>query len=327
MNWRRPARRALLVAGAVMLVGRGTAQAQQPGRTYRLGILSNYTRDAPIWVALFDELAKSGFSEAKNLDVDPRGFAMQPDQAPAVAAELVNSRVDVIICPGKQITAAVQAVTRTVPILSVSDDMVADGLVPSLAHPGGNLTGISILASELDGKRQEILLEIAPEARQIIVLVDPGTAAPLQLEAIRQAAAMRGVELSVVPVVSPEEIAAAIQRASGADASALNVLASPLINRSRQIIIERSAALRIPAIYQWPETAEEGGLAAYGPRFTEIYRQLASLLVKLLRGAKPADLPVEQPTRFELVVNLKTARALGITIPPSILARADEVIE
>jgi putative ABC transport system substrate-binding protein len=310
-----------------MLVGCGAALAQQPGRTYRLGILSNYARDAPIWVMLLDELAKSGFAEAKNLGVDPRGFAIQPDQAAAVAAELVNSGVDVIISPGKQITAAVQATTRTIPILSVSDDMIADGLVPSLAHPGGNLTGISILASELDGKRQEILMELVPAARHMVVLVDPGTAAPLQLEALRQATAARGVELSVVPVGRPEEIAAAIDKATDAGATALNVLASPLLNRSRRLIIERSAALRLAAMFQWPETAEEGGLAAYGPRFTEIYRQLASQLVKLLRGTKPADLPVEQPTRFELVVNLKTASALGITIPPLILARADEVIE
>jgi putative ABC transport system substrate-binding protein len=161
----------------------------------------------------------------------------------------------------------------------------------------------------------------------MVALVDPGTAAPLQLEALRQATARRGVELLVLPIVSSEEIAASIDKASDGGATALNVLASPLLNRHRRLIIERCAALRLPTIYQWPETAEEGGLAAYGPRFTGIYRQLAGQLVKLLRGAKPADLPVEQPTRFELVVNLKTANALGLTIPPSILGRADEVIE
>jgi putative ABC transport system substrate-binding protein len=323
----RPRRRALLAASAVVLVGRGAARTQEPGRTYRLRILSNYDREAPIWVTLIDELGKAGFIEGKNLGVDARGFAIHPDQAAAVAAELVKSGVDVIICPGKQITATVQAATRTIPILSVIDDMIADGLVPSLAHPGGNLTGISILASELDGKRQEILMELVPESRHMVALVDPGTAVPLQLEALRQATAMRGVELSVLPVGSPEEIAAAIDKASDAGATALNVLASPLLNRYRRLILECSAARRLPAIYQWPETAEEGGLAAYGPRFTGIYRQLAGQLVKLLRGAKPPDLPVEQPTTFELVVNLNTAKELGLTVPPLIPARADEVIE
>jgi putative ABC transport system substrate-binding protein len=309
------------------VLGRGAVSAQEPGRTYRLGILSNYTREAPIWGALFDELGKSGFVETKNLIADPHGFAIQPDQAGAVVVEFVNSGVDVILCPGKQITATVQAATRTIPILSVSDDMIADGLVPSLAHPGGNLTGISILASELDGKRQEILMELLPASHRMAALVDPGTAAPLQLEALRNATAMRGVELSVFPVGSPEEIRAGIDRAQAVEATALNVLASPLLNRYRRLIIERTAALRLAAIFQWPETAEEGGLAAYGSRFTQIYRQLAHQLVKVLRGAKPADIPVEQPTTFELVVNLKTAKDLGITIPPSILARADEVIE
>jgi putative ABC transport system substrate-binding protein len=323
----QPTRRALLAASAVVLVGHGAARAQQSGRTYRLGILSNYTREAPIWVTLIDELSKADFIEGKNLGVDARGFAIHPDQAAAVAAELVKSGVDVIICPGKQITATVQAATRTIPILSVSDDMIADGLVPSLAHPGGNLTGISILASELDGKRQEILMELVPESHHMVALVDPGTAAPLQLAALRQATARRGVELSVCPIVSSEEIAASIDKATDGGATALNVLASPLLNRHRRLIIERCAALRLPAIYQWPETAEEGGLAAYGPRFTGIYRQLASQLVKLLRGAKPADLPVEQPTKFELAVNLKTAQSLGLAVPPAILARADEVIE
>jgi putative ABC transport system substrate-binding protein len=323
----RPTRRAVLAAGAVVHVGLGVAHAQQPGRTYRLGVLSNYTREAPIWRALFDELGKSGFVETQNLVADPRGFAIQPDQAAAVAAELVGSSVDVIICPGKQISGAVQAVTRTIPILSVSNDMIADGLVASLAHPGGNLTGISILASELDGKRQEILMELLPAAHHMAALVDPGTVAPLQFEALRNATAMHGIELSGFPVGSREEIGAAIERAQAAGATALNVLASPLLNRYRQLIIERAAALRLAAIYEWPETAEEGGLAAYGPRFTQIYRQLAGQLVKLLRGAKPADLPVEQPTRFELVINLKTADALGLTIPPAILARADQVIE
>jgi putative ABC transport system substrate-binding protein len=158
-------------------------------------------------------------------------------------------------------------------------------------------------------------------------LVDPSVTAPPQLETLRNAAAMRGVELSIYPVRGPDEIAATIERAQTAGATALNVLASPILNANRKIILDRSVALRLPAIYQWPETAEEGGLIAYGPPITKVFRRLSDQLVTLLRGAKPADLPVEQPTEFELVVNLKTAKALGLRIPQTILARADEVIE
>ena len=170
-------------------------------------------------------------------------------------------------------------------------------------------------------------MELVPASRRMAALVDPSVTAPLQLETLRNATGMRGVELSIYPVRGPEEIAAAIERAQAAGATALNVLASPILNANRKIILDRSAALRLPAIYQWPETAEEGGLVAYGPPITKVFRRLADQLVMLLRGAKPADLPVEQPTTFELVVNLKTAKALGLTVPPLILARADEVIE
>ena len=148
-----------------------------------------------------------------------------------------------------------------------------------------------------------------------------------QIETLKNAAAMRGVELSVYQVRGPEEIAAAIDTAHAAGATALNVLASPILNANRKIILERCAALRLPAIYQWAETAKEGGLAAYGPRFTQVFRQLARQLVKLLHGARPADIPVEQPTEFELVINLLTAKAIALEVPPHLLARADEVIE
>ena len=205
--------------------------------------------------------------------------------------------------------------------------MIASGLVPSLARPGGNLTGISFMATELDGKRLEILMELVPVSRHVAALADPTSTGRPQLDALQGAATSRGVELSIYPVHGPEEIAAALDGAQAAGATALNVLASSLLYRNRKIILDRSAMLRLPAIYQWPETAEEGGFAAYGPRFTKVNRQLARQVVKVLRGARPADIPVEQPTEFELVINLKTAQALGLTVPPSILARADEVIE
>jgi putative ABC transport system substrate-binding protein len=164
-------------------------------------------------------------------------------------------------------------------------------------------------------------------AHHIAALADPDVTQPAQLQALVNAARARGIELSMYRVAKPEEIAAAIVSAHALGVQALNVLASPFLRSNQQLIWERTAALKLPAIYQWPEMAEDGGLAAYGPRFDAIARQSAQLLVKIFRGAKPSDLPIEQPTKFELVINLKTAKALGITLPPLLLANADEVIE
>src|SRR3984893_2737104 len=317
---RRRAFITLLGAAAAWPVG---ARAQQAGRTYRLGVLHNQGPQAPQFPPFYDELRRLGFVEGQNLIVDSRGYAVRTEQFSAVAAELVKAQVDAILAGGAAASRAAQAATSTIPIFTLTDDMLGQGLVASLARPGGNLTGISILATELDGKRQEILMELVPASRRMAALVDPSATAPPQLETLRNAATMRGIELSIYPVHGPDEIAATIERAQTAGATALNVLASPILNANRKIILDRSAALRPPAIYQWPETAEEGGLIAYGPRFTKVFRRLARQLEKLLQGEKPADLPVEQPTKFELVVNLKTARLLELTIPQPILARAD----
>jgi putative ABC transport system substrate-binding protein len=316
-----------LLGGAALLLPRA-ARAQEPGRTYRLGHLAQSPRDAWQNVALFDELRRLGFIEGQNLTIDPRGYGLRAEQFSEVAAELVKAQVDIVLAGGDAAIRAAQQATATIPILAIADDMVGSGLVASMGRPGGNTTGISLLATELDGKRQELLVEIAPGARRIAALADPNTAADRQLQALQDAARARGIELSIYRIAKPEEIIGAIDTAKEAGASALNVLASPLLNAQRRLIIERAAALRLPAIYQWPEVAEEGGLAAYGPRFTQLSREVsARQLVKLLKGAKPADLPIEQPTKFELVINLKTAKALGLTVPPSILARADKVIE
>jgi putative tryptophan/tyrosine transport system substrate-binding protein len=206
--------------------------------------------------------------------------------------------------------------------------MVGSGLVSSLAKPGGNTTGLSILATELDGKRQEILIEAVPGLRRMAALADTNTTAPKQLEALQDAARSRGVELSVHLVNKSDEIAPAIDAAKKSEAGALNVLASPLLFANKQVVIERAAALRLPAIYQWPELAEEGGFLGYGPRIVLLFRDtMARQLAKLLRGAKPADLPVEQLTKFEFVINMKTAKALGLPVSISIQMLADEVIE
>jgi putative ABC transport system substrate-binding protein len=216
----------------------------------------------------------------------------------------------------------------TIPVLGIAQDMVGQGLVNSLARPGGNTTGVSVLATELDGKREEILIEAVPELRRMAILADTKATRSPQLQVLQDAAHARGVEVSIHQVASAEEITAAIDAAKASGAAALNVLSSPLLYGNRQLIIDRVAALRLPAIYPWAEEAEEGGFLAYGPRIIQIYRELvAQQLAKLLRGVKPADIPVEQPTKFELVINLKTASAMGVTVPEALLVRADKVIE
>ena len=185
---------------------------------------------------------------------------------------------------------------------------------------------MSAIGTELDGKRQDILIELVPGVRRIGTLADPSVTTSQQLEALRVAARAHGIELSMHTAGRSDEITAAIDQAKAADAGALNVLATPLFSVNRNVVIERAAALRLPAIYQWPEMAEEGGLAAYGPRVVQLYRQLARQVAKVLRGV-PSDIPVEQPTQFELAINLRTAKAIGVTLPVSVLLRANQVIE
>jgi putative ABC transport system substrate-binding protein len=320
-------RKMLGLLGTAGLVPAWPGLAQEAGRTYRLGILHNQGRQAPQFPPFFDELRQHGFVENENLVVDGRGYAARTEQFPALAAELAQTRVDAILCGGPAAARAAQAATRTVPLIVLANDMVTAGLVASLARPGGNLTGISFLATELDGKRQDILLEVVPGARRISALADPNTTAPSQVRTLQGAARARGVELSVHVVERPERIVPAIDEAKRGGAAALNVLGSPILYARRLDIYERTAELRLPTIYQWPESAEEGGLVGYGPRITLLFRQLARQLVKVLRGTRPGDLPIEQPTRFELVVNLKAAKAMGFTMPQPVLLRADEVVQ
>jgi putative ABC transport system substrate-binding protein len=303
------------------------AGAQQSGRGYRLGILHNQGPQSPQFPPFYDELRRLGFVEGQNLIVDARGYALRTEQFSAVAAELVSVKVDAILAGGTAAARAAQAATRTIPILTLNDDMVGHGLVASLARPGGNTTGISILATELDGKRQEILMEMVPAARRMAVLADANTALAANMRALHGAARARGVELSIRTVERPERIGPEIEEAKRNGAEALNVLASPLLYTRRLDIFERAEALRLPTIYQSPEFAEEGGLIGYGPRLTQMFRQLARQLAKVLRGEKVGEVPVEQPTTFGLAINLQTAKAIGFEVPPSLVLRADKVIE
>jgi putative ABC transport system substrate-binding protein len=316
----------LLLGGGAILNG-ADGRAQEPGRIYRLGVMHRGPREGVDFVALLDGLRQSGFVEGQNLRVEGR-FSMRDEDASEVAMELVAAGVDAISTGSHHRTRAAQKATRTIPIVSVADDLVLSGLVSSLAHPGGNTTGISILATDLDGKRQDLLIELIPTARRIAALANPGDTAPEQLRVLEDAARERGIELSTRTASTPEEIVAALDAAKAGGAQALNVLASGLFNLNQRVIIERTSMLQLPAIYQWPEIAAAGGLAGYGPRYAEIYRQqVARQLVRIFRGSKPGDIPVEQPDKFELIINLKTAKDIGLVLPQSILARADEVIE
>jgi putative tryptophan/tyrosine transport system substrate-binding protein len=306
------------------------ARAQQNDRKYRLGFWSPAPRQAPPVEAFFDELRLNGFAEGKNLEV-VGAFEAVDDNLSERAAALVKAAPDAIVAGPELPLRALQAVTRSIPLVGMTEDMVAEGLVASLARPGGNTTGISLLSPELDGKRQEILIEAVPGARRIAAMADSRVTPPYHLQVLQHAARSRAVELSVFGVNGPEEIAAAIDAAKASGAEALNFLATPLFSlpgtRNNQIVMERIAAARLPAIFQWPETAEAGAVLGYGPRYLEVYRQRARMVVKILRGAKPADIPVEQPARFQLVVNLKAAKAIGHEVPAGLVLRADEVIE
>jgi putative tryptophan/tyrosine transport system substrate-binding protein len=304
------------------------APGQEPGRIYRLGALLASPRDAPQYAALFNELRPLGFIEGRNLVIDAAGYNLPPERMEAHAADLMSGPVDVILATGDAAVRAARRATTSIPILALSDDLVGQGFVSSLSKPGGNITGVTILSSELDGKRQEILIEGAPGVRRVAVLVDSNTTLPSQLHTLEDAARAGGVELSIHRAAWREEIGSAIDAAKAAGAGAVNVLASPLLFTSRAFIFHRLATLRLPAVYQFPEMAEQGGLIAYGPSPVQLFRDVMSRqLVKLLRGSKPADLPVEQPTKFELVINLRTAKAMDHELPAELLSRADRVIE
>jgi putative ABC transport system substrate-binding protein len=260
---RRVRRRNLIILlGAAALFRVSSGRAQDPGRIYRLGIMfaGPGGRAEPFMAAFLDELRHSGFVEGQDLEIDLRA-SVRDEQAAEVAMALVASGVDAIFTAGNRLTRDAQQATRTVPIQTVADDLVLSGLIRSLAHPGGNTTGISILATELDGKRQQLLMELVP-AHQLAALADPDVIASEQLAGLEDAGRKAGIKLSIFRASKAEEIVPAIDAAHASGAQALNVLASPLVYANQQLIRERTAALRLPAIYQWPEIAEAGGFAA-----------------------------------------------------------------
>ena len=315
-----------IVGGAAAFASTSTS-AQEPGHIYRLGFLIPTARDAAVTTAFFEELRAAGFAEGQNLSILPGGFGVPVEQIDQIAKAMVKATPDAIVAGPELQLRALQALTRTIPLIGMTEDMVADGLVASLAHPGGNITGISLLSPELDGKRQDILIEAVPGLRRMAALADANVTPAAHLDDLRSAARARGIGLSTVGVATPDRIVPSIDEAKASGAQAINFLATPLFFVNRRMVFERVAKVLLPAIYQWPEMAEEGGLAGYGSRFTHVYRQRARIVANVLRGTNPADIPVEQPTRFELVINLKAAKAIGHEVPAGLVLRADQVIE
>lgn len=276
---------------------------------------------------MLDELRLAGFIEGQNLTILDGGFGVTGNQVAAAATALVKASPDAILTVGRVYVKAAQTATKTIPILAFSNDMVADGLASSLAHPAGNITGISLIGPDLDGKRGDLLLEAVPGRRHVAVLADPNVDTPPHLQALKDSAKARGIELSVFSAGTPQEIVPALEAAKSSGAAGINVLSSSMFFYNRGLVIERTNELRLPAVYPWPETAEQGGLIGYGARATELFRLLGRQLVKILRGANPGDIPVEQPSRFELVINLQTAKTIGLEMPASLVLRADKLIE
>jgi putative tryptophan/tyrosine transport system substrate-binding protein len=308
--------------------------AQPAHKVSRIGILGlgltsdmvgpQPPRGGPSIQALLRGLRELGYAYGEHFVTEPRGAESRPERYPSLAAELVRLRVDVIVAPGPTLAALKQA-TSTIPIVMAGvNDPVGEGLVQSLGHPGGNFTGLSLQGTETTGKRLELLKELVPTATLVAVLWDRTALRGWQMA--EAAAREQGWKLLSVEVRDPSELEGAFRAATGAQVGALFVMGG-LAFPQRRRIVELAARSRLPAMYTLRDYVDAGGLISYGADVNEIWRRAASYVDRILKGTKPAELPVEQPTKFDLVINLKTAKALGLTIPPSLLLRADEVIQ
>ena len=304
------------------------ARAQQPARPYRVAYLALLAgRDSVVVKQRLDEL---GYIEGKNMIFDFRSAEGRSERLLQLASELVRTSPDVIVAGfGTLAAQAAQAATETIPIVFASvGDPIGAGIVKSLNRPGANVTGITPQGTETGGKRLQMLEELVPGIRILAVLMNPETPfSMLALQELRVAADARGQRLEVFEIRSTDQLSHIIEFTARSGATGLVILEDPLLLGLRRQITELATELRLPAIYGNREFAEAGGLLSYGPDRGQLYRRAAELIDKILKGAKPADIPVERPTKFELVINLKTAKALGLTVPDKLLALADEVIE
>jgi putative ABC transport system substrate-binding protein len=315
----------VLVAFALPLAVHSQPVAKLP----RIGVLWQTAPPPPVhpqMTALLQGLKELGWEDGKNVVIEYRYGGSQADRLAAFAAELVRMKVDVITTNGDLSTHAARQATPTIPIVASVGFPVESGFVKSLARPGGNITGVAVLADELSMKRLALLKELLPRLRRVAVLWDPVTH-ERQPKAVEAAARTLGLQAQILRAQSPEELAPAFEAAAKSRAEALLVLVSPMFLGNRPTFVGLAARHRIPTMYDRQYWVESGGLVSYGPSTEETPRLVAGQIDKILKGAQPANLPVQQPTRFELSINLKTARALGMTIPPALLQRADHVIE
>jgi putative ABC transport system substrate-binding protein len=319
-----------LTVGAVFLALSFPMQAQQPTKVPRIGFLIAVSPSA---VSARNEafrqgLRELGYVEGKSIVIEWRYAEGKPDRLPSLVAELVRLKVDVIVTAGPSSTRPAKEATSTIPIVMAQvNDPVGNGFVASLARPGGNITGLSTLAPEISGKQLELLKEILPRLSRVAVFgtsIQPGTAQSLKETEL--AAEAFGVQLQYLDVLDPKNIETAFQAARKGRADAVFVLGSPVFNSQRTQVVKLAVESRLPATYPFPEFVEDGGLMSYGVTSTDLFRRAATYVDKILKGAKPADLPVERPKKFEFIINLKAAKQIGLTIPPNVLARADRVI-
>jgi ABC-type uncharacterized transport system substrate-binding protein len=320
----------LITLTAFILASVHLTHAQQRKKVIRLGFLaatSASTEKSRI-EAFRQGMGELGYVEDKNIVIEWRFGEGKLDRLPDLAAELVLLKVDVIVTAGPNSTRAVKEATATIPIvMGLDTDPVGSGVVASLARPGGNITGLSSLQPELSGKRLELLKEIVPRLSHVAVFgtsVNPGNAQALRETEL--AAGAFGVKLQYLDVLSPKDIETVFRSASKGRVDAVLLLASPVYISHRKQLADLAVKSRLPAIYNRPEYVEDGGLMAYSPSVDDMFRRAAKYVDKILKGAKPADLPVEQPVKFEFIINLKAAKQIGLTIPPNVLARADRVV-
>jgi putative ABC transport system substrate-binding protein len=321
-------RELMLLLGGAMTAARGL-RAQHKSMPV-IGYLGGASPGpfAPFVAAFHQGLNEAGYVEGQNLAIEYRWAEGRYDRLPALAADLVNRKVDVIATSGGPVPArAAKHATSAIPIVFVAGDPVEQGLVASLARPGGNLTGFSVMATEVWPKRLELLSELIPRTRVIGLLVNPGTVPNRLIQEVQEAARTKGLQLHTLNAGTDAELETAFASLVQLQVGGLVVGTDPFFNSRREQLVALAARQAVPAIYEWREFAAAGGLISYGSSLSGSYRQAGAYVGRILKGEKPAELPVQQPTTFELIVNLNTAKALGLTVPPSILARADEVIE